>query len=415
MTGRTGGTRAVLLRTVWLFVGAAIGLAAVLLTLSMAAVITTATGISGPGLTVACLVPIPALGLLPGVRELETTAARSLLGVTTDLVAPARPRAEHRIRLVLLVALHLLLGLLAAALLVAGVPAAVLLAVSGGRGAPFEVAGAALPLWPTPVTVAAGLIGVGAALLGVVGLGRLSRAAVQRLLGPSAADRLTVALARLAAEAEHTRLARELHDGIGQALTVIGLQAAAGRRLLDREPRRAEDALETVEVTARTALSELDAMLGLLRREEVDPRRGPGLDQLPRLIETFRAAGLEVVCADDDVGAETDPGGPVPSPTSLPWLVSSTTYRIVAEALTNASRYAGPGPVRVKVVHDRDRLRVEVRSPLGRGAGWRRSSGGRGLVGLRERIGVLGGELDVGPAGAEWWVRAAVPLGRRRG
>lgn len=412
MTSGTGAARAVLLRTVWLFVGAAIGLAAVLLMLSVAAVITSATGTSGVVLTALCLVPIVALGLLPGVRELETTAARSLLLVTGDLIQPERLRAEHRVRLVLLVALHLLLGLLAAALLVAGLPMAVLLAVAGGHAAPVDVGGATLPLWPAPLAVAAGLVGSGAALLGIVGLGRLGRYAAQRLLGPSAGDRLSVALARLAAETEHTRLARELHDGIGHALTVIGLQAAAGRRLLGREPNRAGDAFDTVEVTARTALAELDAMLGLLRREEIDPRREPGLDQLPRLVETFRAAGLDVVC-EDELGASV--AANAAGPTSLPWLVSSTTYRIIAEALTNASRYAGPGPVRVGLVRERDWLRVEVRSLLGPGSARRRPSGGRGLAGLRERLGLLGGDLDAGPVDGGWRLRATVPLGFRHG
>ncbi len=402
-TRRRRAARAVLLRTVWLFVGAAIGLAAVLLMLSVAAVLSSAVGVSGPILTGVCLLPIVALGLVPGVRELEITAARSLLLITDDLVQPARVSAEHRVRLVLLVTAHLLLGLAAAALLVAGLPGSVLLAAAGGSPTPVDLSGLLLPGWPPAQSIAVGVLGVAGALLGTVGLGRLGGAAARRLLGPTAGDRLGVALNRLAAEAEHIRLARELHDGIGQALTVIGLQAAAGRRLLERDPDRTAIALDTVEATARTALDELDGMLGLLRRDEVDPRREPGLDQLPRLIETFRAAGLDVTYAD----AREPEGDRGP----LPWLVSNTVYRVVAESLTNASRYAAPGPVEVCLDPSEKWLRVEVTSALGRGVRRPRIGGGRGLTGLRERVNLLGGKLHAGPADARWQVRATVPVG----
>ena len=189
---------------------------------------------------------------------------------------------------------------------------------------------------PAVVGVAVTLVGAAVVLLLTSALGRVSARLVARLLGPSTEDRLEVALARLEAEAAHTRLARELHDGIGHALTVIGLQAAAGRRVLDVDPRRTAEALGTIEETARGALGELDDLLGSLRSGAVVRETAPGLDRLDALVDRFRDGGMTV---ESDVGA-------------LPWLpqlTSSTAYQVVAEALTNAARHAGPGPVHLSV------------------------------------------------------------------
>lgn len=386
-------------RTAWLMVGAAIGLAAGLLLTGLAVVL------AAPGpVAMALLLLAVLLGLVPGVRELEVTAARTMLGVNADLVVPARPRAQHRGHTVLMVTVHLVLGVAAGALLVGLVPGVVAVTISNLRGRTEDFAGFVLPPLPPLVAVLLGLLVVAAALLAVGGLGALAAGLAPRLLGPTAHDRLEVALIRLQAEAEHTRLARDLHDGIGHALTIISVQAAGGRRVLAREPAEAGDALARIEGTARQALDELDGMLGLLRDGDTGAAEvaEPGLEALPALIEAHRSAGLSVV-------AELD------ATTGLPDLVSATGYRVAAEALANAQRHAGGQPLRLRVARSTDVLSVEASNPLP--AGSRPSTGrtGRGLIGLRERVAVLGGRLEAGAEQQHWVLRAEIPGGASRG
>lgn len=384
------------LRTAWLLVGAAIGLAAVLLLAGLVQVVAPHPGPVRVAASVLCLLPVLALGLLPGVRELEVTAARTMLGVTGDLVAPGRPRAQHRWRTALTVAYHLAAGMTAAALLVGVAPAAVALTVSDLRGRPGSVAGVRLPLVTPPAAVLLGLGCVVGALLGVWGLGRLSSGVAGGLLGPTPYDRLEVALARLETESEHTRLARELHDGIGHALTIIGVQAAAGRRTLARQPEQTGSALRSIEDTSRTALEELDGMLGLLR-DDTPRTAAPDLARLPALVAAYRAAGMQL-----DVRA--DPDQP------LPRLASTTAYRVVAEALNNAQRYAGPGPVVLALRQSPGLLTVEVRNRLRPGAA-RTGGGGLGLTGIGERVALFGGDVTAGAEDGGWVLRARIPLG----
>ncbi|HEX8510105.1 MAG TPA: histidine kinase [Propionibacteriaceae bacterium] len=389
------------LRTVWLLVGAAIGLAAVLLLFSFATVVHPGAA-RPPWLLVAlCLAPALLIGLLPGTRELEVTSARTLLGVTSELVQPAAPRAEHRWRTVLTVIVHITAGLLSAVLLVGLAPGAVVLAVANSQGRSEILTDIRLPLVSAPLAVLLALVVMVGCLLGTYGLGQLAAWCCARLLAPTAADRLEVAMARLQAESEHTRLARELHDGIGHALTIIGVQAAAGRRVLSRDPHGANDALTSIESTSRQALDELDGMLGLLRDETASRAPEPDLHQLPKLLDAHRSAGMELV-----VLAE-----PVPS---LPRLVSTTAYRIVAEALTNAQRYAGAGPVRLRLTRAGDRLAVEVRSPLPEHA-HKRMGTGRGLTGIAERVALFGGSVVAGADGSDWALHAEIPTGVARG
>ena len=382
-------------RTAWLMVGAAIGLAAVLLLTGLAQV---AAG--GSRWTALFLAPALLLGLLPGVRDLEVTAAQALLGATGDLVVPGRVRAAHRWRTVVLVTLHLVLGLVAAALLVALLPGLVAAGFALVEGRDETLV--ALRLAGLPRALVAGLLPVlaASALLAVVGLGRLAALLAPRLLGPTAHDRLEVALARLDAEAGHIRLARDLHDGIGHALTVISVQAAGGRRVLAHDPAEAGHALSRIEESARTALDELDNVLGLLRDD--GPRHDePDLSRLPALLDAHRSSGMTLVA---ELGAVGD----------VPALVSGTAYRVVAEALVNASRHAGPGPVRLRLDRTRDGLVVDTVNPLPAGteAG---SRIGRGLDGMRERVALFGGRLDAGPQEQSWVLHADIPTGTSGG
>lgn len=391
--------RGLVLRTAWLFLGAAIGLAAILLAVSLAAVLDPYVPGDGWTLYPVCLAPFALLGLLPGVRDLEVTAARAMLGVTAELVVPSEPTAQHRTRSAVWAVLHLVLGLAAAVALVGVVPGAVAIAVSGVRHEPVTVGG-----WDLPVTTAVGALALGLALAAAAGLlarglGLLAARAAPAFLGPTAQDRLELAEVRLAAEAEHTRLARDLHDGIGHALTIIVVQAAAGRRVLAQEPATAARALGGVEDTARDALAELDAMLAVLRDPGERPGPEPGVDRLPVLVDAHRAAGLAV---DADLG-DLGPLSPV---------LSGTVYRVVAEGLANAQQHAGAGPVTLRVAGAPGAVSVVVDNPrpvATRG----RVSGGRGLVGVRERVAVLGGTVEAGPQDGVWRLRAVIPVPSR--
>ena len=393
------------LRVAWLMVGAAIGLAAALLLTGLAQVLGPGNGWAEVVVTVVLLLPVALLGLLPGVRDLEVTAARTLLGVRTELVLPERPTWAHRRRTVATVLVHLVLGLLAGLLLVGGLPALAATVVAQVRREPIEVAGWTVAPPPGVLGVLLTLVGAAVVLLLTSALGRLAARVVARLLGPSTEDRLEVALARLEAEAAHTRLARELHDGIGHALTVIGLQAAAGRRVLEVDPRRTAEALGTIEETARGALGELDDLLGSLRSGTVVRETTPGLDRLEVLVDTFRDGGMTV---ESDVGA-------------LPWLpqlTSATAHQVVAEALTNAARHAGPGPVRLSVRATSAALRVQVVSPLASPDGGgppATPDRGLGLTGLRERVRLLGGTATAGPEAGAWVLTAELPRNGARG
>lgn len=386
----------------WLMVGAAIGLAALLLLTGLAQVLGPRSGWLQVVVTVVLLLPVALLGLLPGVRDLEVTAARSLLGIRTELVLPARPTPAHRGRTSASVLLHLALGLVAGVLLVGAVPALVATTLAAVRGEPVELVGWTIGPWSPAATAALVVTGLVLVLLAVTTLRRLAVLAVARLLGPTAEDRLAVALARLEAEAAHTRLARELHDGIGHALTIIGLQAAAGRRVLATDPRRAEESLETIEDTARGALGELDDLLGNLRSGAVVREATPGLDRLDALLATYRGAGMTL---DSRIDA-------------LPWLphlTSTTAYLAVAEGLTNAARYATPGAVLLRVSTTARALRVQVASPWSGAGAVADAPRGLGLTGVAERVRLLGGTSHAGPVDGRWVLEVELPRSGTRG
>ena len=227
----------------------------------------------------------------------------------------------------------------------------------------------------------------------------LAARAAPAFLGPTAADRLELAEARLAAEAEHTRLARDLHDGIGHALTIIAVQTAAGRRVLEADPATAARALAAAEEVARDALEDLDGVLAALRDPGERPGPEPGVDRLPTLLAAHREAGLAVMAEIDDLPA-------------LPPLVSGTVYRVVAEGLANAQRYAGAGDIILRVEGGPGTVRVLGRQPAARRRRSAGGTGGRGLVGVRERVAVLGGTVEAGPQDGRWRLRATIPVGR---
>ncbi|MFB9850262.1 sensor histidine kinase [Micromonospora andamanensis] len=224
------------------------------------------------------------------------------------------------------------------------------------------------------------------------------------LLGPASAERIAALEARAARLAERNRLARELHDSVGHALTVATLQAGAAREVLDADPEFVRRALAAIEETGRRAMDDLDHVLGLLRETGEPPVVAPQrtLSDLDDLIAETRAAGMSVRSRNR---------GPLDA---LPSAVSREGYRIVQEALTNAARH-GHGPVTVRVDVTPDGLEIELVNAMAeRVGGAAVPGGGRGLVGMRERVLLLGGRITAGADGQRWRVRVRLPVGADR-
>jgi signal transduction histidine kinase len=193
---------------------------------------------------------------------------------------------------------------------------------------------------------------------------------------------------------ERTRLAGELHDSIGHALTVTLLQAGAAREVAGRDPAFLDAALAAIEDSARQAAADLDRVLALLR-DGAPPRDAPTLADVDRLVHAARAAGAPV-----DLRVE----GPV---ADLPPVVSREAYRMAQEALTNALRHAGPVPIALRVDVRADSLELDVRNPVPVPAP---AGGGSGVRGLRDRAAVLGGTASAGPVEGGWRVAVRLPL-----
>jgi signal transduction histidine kinase len=205
--------------------------------------------------------------------------------------------------------------------------------------------------------------------------------------------------ARAAVAQERSRIARELHDIVAHAISVVVVQARGGRRMLTVDPDEAREAFDAIEGTGRQALVELRRLLGMLRRLDEQPALAPqpGLRRLGELVEQVQEAGLPVQVAVEGEAVELPPG------------VDLSAYRIVQEALTNALKHAGPATARVVVRYHPADLELEI-SDDGHGA----ASGdgaGQGLIGMRERVALYGGEFASG-RGAEggYLVRALLPL-----
>jgi signal transduction histidine kinase len=175
------------------------------------------------------------------------------------------------------------------------------------------------------------------------------------------------------------------------------VQAGGARRILERDPLRARDAADLIAGTGREAIVELQRLLGVLN---IEPAAAPTLDGLDGLVERARAAGLPVAPTVDGERRR------------LPEGVELAAYRVVQEAITNALKHAGAAPTEVHVSYGLQEVELHVsdRGP-GAGATSRVGGGGHGLVGMRERVRVFGGELHTGlRAGGGFEVRARIPL-----
>ena len=187
--------------------------------------------------------------------------------------------------------------------------------------------------------------------------------------------------ARAAVAEERSRIARELHDVVAHSVSVVVVQAQAAQRLIDAEQADLRQALVSIETTGRQALVEMRRLLGVLRRTHADLSLAPqpGLDDLEELIGQVREAGLPVELRIEGEPEPLSPG------------VDLSAYRIVQEALTNTLKPAGPSRAKVMIHYRDDELELEI-SDDGTGNGKGEGSG-QGLIGMRERVALYGGEL----------------------
>ncbi|MFI1394915.1 sensor histidine kinase [Streptomyces sp. NPDC020681] len=211
-----------------------------------------------------------------------------------------------------------------------------------------------------------------------------------------------------AVTAERARMARELHDMVANHLSAIAIHSTAALSI--DEPKTSRDALSVIRENSVEGLAEMRRLIGLLRDSGGgnEPAAAPTLAAVDALLAQARtsgaSSGLEFALAD-----RRDEGVPLPAPVEL------AAYRIIQESLTNALKHASPGEVSVALVQDRRTLTVEITSPYGDRPGPRAPGSGAGLVGMRERVALLGGEFASGPVTAAegvkiWQVRAELPV-----
>ncbi|MFC5151358.1 sensor histidine kinase [Streptomyces amakusaensis] len=235
------------------------------------------------------------------------------------------------------------------------------------------------------------------------------------------AERTREEEARRRVAEERLRIARDLHDVVAHHIALVNVQAGVAAHVMDKRPDQAKEALSHVREASRSALNELRATVGLLRQSgdpEAPTEPAPGLGVLDELVTTFRQAGLPVEVARADDGIQP------------PGAVDLAAYRIIQEALTNVQKHAGPGArAEVSVIRVGRTLEVTVLddggpedapalTPVPETA--RESApeteGGHGLLGMRERVGAIGGRLSAGPRyGGGFRIQAILPLTARTG
>jgi signal transduction histidine kinase len=298
--------------------------------------------------------------------------------------------------------------------------ASVVLVAGGGWLLPFALAvalytlGAAGGRWSGPAA-AMSVVAVAIAYVSTNGLGdsgfHVVFAAAAWLLGDSISSRKAYvheieqkaerlerereAEGRRAVAEEQARIGRELHDVVAHALSVIVVQAGAAEEVFELDPKRVREPLRAIDAAARTALSDLRRVLGILvSGADYEPQ--PGLDRLDSLVEQVRATGLDVSL---ELEGERRP---------LPAAVDLSAYRIVQEALTNTLKHASATHAKVHVGFG-DEIELEIADDgSGSANGY---DGGSGLIGMRERVALLGGTVEAGNAATGGFlVRARIPV-----
>jgi signal transduction histidine kinase len=213
-------------------------------------------------------------------------------------------------------------------------------------------------------------------------------------------ERTRAAEASRATVEERNRIAREMHDVVAHAVSLMVVQAEAGPVVLPHDPDRATAAFDAISATGKEALAQMRRLLGVLRdddRHELAPQ--PGAADIGGLVASMREAGLEVDFATSGTARPLAPA------------VDLSTFRIVQEALTNVVKHAGPARAAVRLRYRPDALQVEV-TDQGLGGPPIPPPGGNGLIGMRERVAMVGGALSAGPGpNGGWSVRATLPFG----
>jgi signal transduction histidine kinase len=291
---------------------------------------------------------------------------------------------------------------------VAGLAAAVLLGnlrddVQARLGLAVVIGGAAIIAYNTPGRAAGELLVVPAlfAIGWVAGFALRERAeqAQAAEIRATQAERERDAASRIAVAEERARIARELHDVVAHAVSVMVLQVGAVRHRLPDELGPDREALQDVEQAGRTALTEMRRLLDAMRQdgERIDLAPQPGLDRVRSLLDEVRRAGLPV-----ELHIEGEPR-------PLPPAIDLSAYRIVQEGLTNALKHARAGHADVTVRYASDEVQIVVRDD---GAGVSTSNApGYGLAGVRERVKIYGGEMSAGGAnGGGFILRTRLPL-----
>ena len=204
---------------------------------------------------------------------------------------------------------------------------------------------------------------------------------------------------------ERVRIARELHDVVAHHVSVMGVQAGAARRVLKKQPEKAHEALSTIETSSRQAVDEMHRLLGFLRQGSQDNELAPhpGLRQLKALVSEMKDSGLLVEIKTEGKEKPLSP------------IVDLSAYRIIQEALTNTLKHAGPANATVTINYTDSSIELKILDD-GRGPAPAPTQliSGRGLIGMRERVSLLGGDLQTVEApGGGFLVKAVLPLAGR--
>jgi signal transduction histidine kinase len=202
--------------------------------------------------------------------------------------------------------------------------------------------------------------------------------------------------AEVAVSAERARIARELHDIVAHAVSVMVVQIGGARHSMRTKPDVAEESMRLAEAAGREALNEMRRLVGLMREDAATTEPTPGVESLTALVERFTAAGLPVEL-------DIEPGLP-----DLPAGTDLAAYRVVQEGLTNALKHAGKVQTGVSLRRAGDRLQIAVRNAGGTAANGH--GGGHGLMGLRERVALYGGQMTVGRDSRGFVLEVELPL-----
>ena len=370
------------LRLVFVLIGAAFALSLALLDVALIALMVSTPlpiwVVVWVG-TVLVVAPIVSLGLVPAMRTIEGVAVQTLLVVDLPGGAPGPPRTwPQRRRTLGWFAVHLMSG----AVLVAAVKGTI--AVGN--------AWTAVPLVVVLVAVA-------------VGLGEMLARLAPLILGPAAAEGVAMLQQDVDLTVARNRIAREIHDSVGRALSIVTVQAGAARQVIGHDPEAAEIALKAIETAARDAAADLDHVLGLLREDAAPPETAPAsdLDSLEQLVDATREAGLAV---DHDIHGDIS---------TVPTFVSREAYRIVQEALTNALKYSTEGIARLVVTRSTTMLTVTLVNRSSDQFSGKPAGSGQGLPGMTERVQAMGGSITSASVAPDaWMLSATLPLPESR-